>query len=229
MRWFASRMSWPIDDNNVLVEGNDSRYFQLAANLYRGVHNRNLMANLSIFPTGDGPEGGTHGLVRHYPVFRSIVEHDTTLDGMRQYRAIVLLDSDPAGKHACSQLTSAHSAYRENRDVFLLQRVMPRHTRDHAELSRAIAKANEQWKSIDCEIEDLLSLDLLENFCQASTDPLRRPPRVVNGAHHFEFSKGIKPSLLRFAIDCAVLRDVQMLIDVLKSLRYYLGLDPDGV
>ena len=228
VRWFASRMNWAIRANNILVEGNDARYFEIAAQLYRQTDNRDLLANIAIFPTGDGEEGGTHGILRHFPTFRSLIDTDLDGEGNRQFKAIVLLDSDSAGKSAKNGLTARYTNYQEHRDVFLLQRRMSRKTRDPVALGSLITKENSAWKKLDCEIEDLLSLDILERFLKQAIRPLRREPSLLAGAHHFEFHEGVKPDLLRFVKDRASYDDVHAISEVLKSLRFYLGLCADG-
>jgi hypothetical protein len=221
-------MGWPVGANNILVEGNDSSYFALAANLFRQEYNRDLLAGLAVFPTGDGDAGGTDGILRHFPTFRSLIDTDVDINGVRLFQAIALLDCDSAGKNAKNGLTARYTAYQEHRDVFLLQRRLPRTTRSPKQLGNAIDRENEAWKRLDCEIEDLLSLPLLETFVKQATRPLRCDPVHLNGAHHFEFNEGVKPALLRFVSEHARLKDVEMIVDVLKSLRYYMGLSPDG-
>jgi hypothetical protein len=228
VKWFAARMGWPLRANNILVEGNDSGYFEFAADLFRQEHNRDLLAGLAIFPTGDGDAGGTDGILRHFPTFRSLIDADVDMNGMRQFQAIVLLDCDSAGKNAKNGLTAKYTVYQEHRDVFLLQRRLPRTTRSPTQLGNAITRENEAWKRLDCEIEDLLSLRLLEKFVANTVKSLRRNPVHVNGAHHFEFNDGVKSALLRFVRDNACINDVELIVDVLKSLRYYMGLSPDG-
>ena len=228
VRWFAEKMGWPIRRHNILVEGNDSAYFEFAAGLYQRTFNRDLLSQIAIFPTGDGEAGGTYGILRHFPTFRSIIETDVDVDGGRQFQAIVLLDSDSAGKNARNGLTAKYTNYLENRDVFLLQRKLPRTTCDPSQLGRAIAKENAEWKSLDCEIEDLLSIELLETFVEGTSRAMSRDPVRVSDGHHFEFNDGVKPELLRFVRDFADLSDVELIVDVLKSLRFYLRLDPDG-
>lgn len=228
VRWFANRMNWPLAPNNILVEGNDARYFELAAKLYRKEHTRDLLADMSIFPTGDGDEGGTYGILRHFPTFRSLIDADVDANGNRLFKAIVLLDSDSAGKSARNGLTAKYTIFQEYRDVFLLFRKMPRTSHDPVQLGNATTKENAPWKRLDCEIEDLLGADLLQRFVKQATRPLRRDPMFLESAHHYEFHEGVKPDLFRFVKERANLDDVRAVAEVLKSLRFYLGLAEDG-
>lgn len=229
VRWFADRMNWPLAPNNILVEGNDAHYFELAARLYRKEHNRDLLADMSIFPTGDGDVGGTYGILRHFPTFRSLIDTDVDANGNRLFKAIVVLDSDSAGKNARNGLTAQYTIFQEYRDVFLLFRRMPRTSRDPVQLGKATTKENASWKRLDCEIEDLLGADLLQSFVKQATRPLRREPIFLDSAHHFEFHDGVKSELFRFVKERARLDDIHAVVEVLKSLRFYLGLAEDGV
>lgn len=226
VRWFAGQMKWPICRNNILVEGNDSRYFALASELYMKETGVNLLADLAIFPTGDGDDGGTYGIQRHFPTLRTLIDTDTDLNGKKLFMAIALVDYDAAGKHACRSLAAKYTRFKENRDVFLLRRTLPRVTCDSTQLGIAIEKANDAWKALDCEIEDLVRADLLHEFVRSSGSALRRPPVFLNGAHHCEFSDGAKPEFLRFVQKSASLQDLDLVVEVLKSLRFYLRLTP---
>lgn len=229
VRWFAGRMNWPLAPNNILVEGNDASYFELAARLFRNEHNRDLLADISIFPTGDGDGGGTFGILRHFPTFRSLIDTDVDANGNRLFKAIVLLDSDSAGKNARNALTAKYTSFQEYRDVFLLFRKMPRKSRDPVQLGEAMSRENASWKRLDCEIEDLLGADLLQLFVKQATRPLRLEPIFLESAHHYEFHEGVKSELLRYVKERANLDDMHGIVEVLKSLRFYLGLAEDGV
>ncbi len=230
MRWFADGLGWPLDTRNIIVEGElDQKYFQLASELYRESCGLVLVGPpLSIFPTGIGDAGGTNGILENYPHLRMLIERDASPDNRRLYRVIVLLDNDSAGKKTLNHLRSRYASLRDNYDVFLLCRRMPRETCEPAHLTRLLREANRDWDGLDCEIEDLLSLELLEEFVREDPRRCCREPRYQAGGHHFEFAQDAKSALFRFAQNYANFNDLAAIIELLKSFRYYLGLDLDG-
>lgn len=112
--------------------------------------------------------------------------------------------------------------------MFLLHRRLPRVTREPAHLTRLLSEENRDWTGLDCEIEDLLSWELLDAFVQEDPRRCRYNPQRQAGGHHFEFTRDAKSALFRFTRDYANLDDMNMIIELLKSLRFYLGLDPEG-
>jgi predicted glycoside hydrolase/deacetylase ChbG (UPF0249 family) len=106
---------------------------------------------------------------------------------------------------------------------------MPRTSRDPTQLGNATTLENAPWKRLDCEVEDLLSADLLQRFVKQATNALRHEPQFIDSAHHFEFHEGVKPELFRFVTKQATLDDIHGVVEVLKSLRFYMGLAEDGV
>jgi hypothetical protein len=230
VRWFAKRRGWQLAKKNILVEGeNDQKYFELAACLYEEKYHRQLIGTqLAIFPTGSGDKGGAYGIQKYFRTFRHLIEEDLSPEGMKLFHAIALLDNDPKGKQTYRALTARHTEFHENRDLFLLYRKFPRNTREPNTLTQLIEKENQLWKRLDCEIEDLLSVDLLKLFVNGNSDYIQSEPIDLNGAHHFKFKTHAKALLFRFVEENASLEEVIMVVEVLKSLRFYLGLEPDG-
>ena len=230
---YARRMGWPVRRHNIFVEGAETRYFKLAAGLYEKETGVNLIdPDLSIFPVGDGDNGGTIGLMEHFPTFMNLARIDVGPDAKLLYRAIAVLDDDYAGQNAFNHLTSSNVSLVASRDVFLLKRVMPRSTRDTRSIEKQTRQLNEPWKRVDCEIEDLLARSLIEAFVAGCPKSLKRPPSIVGNGHHFEFSPGVKPQLARFAEEHAMVEDVLQIVRALDALRYYVGLPakyPEGL
>ena len=77
-------------------------------------------------------------------------------------------------------------------------------------------------------MEDLLDRDLLELFAKQESQALRGEPVIAGEAHHYDFEMHAKPALLRYVQDNAMPPDVENIVNVLKAMRYALGLDADG-
>ena len=95
-------------------------------------------------------------------------------------------------------------------------------------MSRLLEEQNSDWTRLDCEIEDLMSWALLEEFVNEDPRRCRRQPQRQAGGHHLELTPDAKSALYRFVHDHAILRDMERVVEALKSLRFYLGLDPEG-
>lgn len=229
--WYAEQKGWPLKKTNIIVEGDiDKAYFELSDRLYHGKTGRRLLGNdLSVFPPGTGDDGGTPGICSQFPVLRKIIDMDVGTDGKATCRAVTLLDGDSAGKQAKNILTSKYSRLIEWRDVFVLHRQMPRSTIEPNALKSQIERANQQWRHLDCEIEDLISADLMDLFFEQESNCLKCAPFETAGARHYEFQIGCKGSLYRFVEENASYEDIELIIDVLRSMRFYVGLNANGV
>ncbi|MDP4488176.1 hypothetical protein QDG88_09500 [Pseudoalteromonas piscicida] len=229
--WYAGNHKWPLKKSNLIVEGDlDKAYFNLADRLYYNKTSKRLIGDdLSIFPTGTGDKGGTFGICEHLPTIRKIVDMDSDAQGKAMFRFVALVDGDSAGKNAKRILTSNHSRLIECRDVFVLQRKMPRNTLEPKILTRQIESANQQWKQLDCEIEDLISDDLVDLFIENEPNCIKLPPIVQEGMRHYELQHGYKGQLCRFVENYACYEDIELVIEVLRSMRFYLGLNVDGI
>ena len=231
VNWYAEQQGWPLKNTNIIVEGDlDKAYFELSDRLYQGKTGLRLLGDdLSVFPPGTGDDGGTSGICSQFPVLRKIIDTDVGADGKATCRVVTLLDGDSAGKHAKKILTSKYSRLIEWRDVFVLHRHMPRSTNEPNALKSQIERANQQWCQLDCEIEDLVSADLMDLFFEQAPNCLKCAPFEATGARHYELQIGCKGSLYRFVEENASYEDIELLIDVLRSMRFYVGLNPDGL
>jgi len=230
VRGFAALYGWPIKPRSILVEGeHDQRYFGVADRLYAAETGLQLIGNkLAIFPTGIGDEGGAFGLQKHFHPLRAIMDRDVDRDGHKVFHAIALFDSDLEGRRGFAALSGRHLSYRKWRDIFLLERCLPRTTRDSAQLEKLVATTNVPWKGMDCEIEDLVSPDISECFLQENPNAVFRTNEERAGGMHYFFRPQYKSKLVKYVEDYALLADVQRVVEVLKSLRFYVGLPPDG-
>jgi hypothetical protein len=230
VRRYASYFNLPICEKSILVEGeNDQRYFHLAANLYFEATGKKLLGDrLSLFPTGIGDLGGTYGILTHFHSLRQNMKVDVTSDGKPVYHVIALFDSDSAGKKAFGELAAQYLEYRKWRDIFLLHRIIPRSSRDPKYLERLVAEANHSSRSLDCEIEDLIAKDLVEDYVDMNPNAITKALAVIGDAFHVDFVKGQKGRFCGFVEQNALVEDVVAIVEVLKALRYFLGLAPDG-
>ncbi len=230
MRAFATLYHWPVAERSILVEGeHDQRYFILASRLHAQKTGLSLLGSrLAIFPTGIGDEGGAFGLQRHFHPLRAIMDRDVTREGRKVFHAIALFDDDMEGNRGFSALTGQHLNYRKWRDVFLLQRVIPRSTRDPDQLAKIVTSSNASWKGLNCEIEDLVGIDIIKAFVDDNPTSLIRQLDERGAAVHCSFKRHAKADFIRFVEKNAVFEDLNTIIEVLKSLRYHLGLAPEG-
>lgn len=229
VRAYAQRRNWPLSSRNVMLEGRtDSEYFRIADVKYQ-TENRGrklICSRLSLFQVGDGGDGGTDNIREKFAYLREVLSTDPCNAANERIMAVVLMDNDHAGRTVAQFLDKR--GFKRNRDVFLVARVFPRQTRDTYQLNRLITEANATWAGMDCEIEDLISRDLLEYFVEYEPSALAREPQIADGGHHYEWTDDGKARLLRFVRKEASYQDLVGVIELLKSLRFLLTLDPDG-
>jgi len=230
VQFVARGKGWNLKKTSVMVEGDtDVSYFELASKLYSNKHDKKLVGDdFSTFSPGTGDEGGTPGIIQWFPTLKNLIDIDVDTASKKCFRIAVLVDGDSAGKMARKALLAANRSFVENRDVFVLHRTMPRSTREPTTLTKQIEKSNKGWKSIDCEIEDLIEKSFLDEYF--SENPrARRNLQEVNGAYHVNMERGYKGELFRYVEKYAIYEDIKKIIDIVRSLRFYLGVDPDGV
>lgn len=229
-QWFAERCGWTLRRGNVMVEGNlDAKYFGFANRLYRDQHGLDLIGkDLSLFAAGTGDEGGTYGVIEKFPTLHALSRLDLDAHGKVKYRIIALLDDDPKGRAAIKHM-GQNRTLKENAQLFLLRRKMPRKTRDAVPLTAHVKTANEIFNGLPCVIEDLVDSTLCDLYAEQFPQHVIGPIRAIGGGHHRGWTEDGKHGLCRFVQTNAQLGDVSQFLDTLKSLRFYLGLSPDGV
>ena len=226
VRWFAEKQGWRISRCNVVTEGEiDTRYFVLADRLYASRHRQRLITeDLAVFPVGTGLNGGAFKVAATFPTFRQIIDADLGENSQILFRAIALLDNDPIGQEAYESITTRCVNIRGGRDVFLLARSFPRNERMPGGYNAAIVNANKKWASLTCEIEDLLTLELVHAFLKANGIEPSKCMQTTEGAYHVELDTSSKGKLFEFCEQNAKLEDIARIIELLKSLRFFLGL-----
>ena len=230
-REYAKRMNWKLRRRNIMVEGDsDVRFFSLANELYRQDKKLNLLGkDISLFSSGYGDSGGTRGIFEQFPPLLNIIKADSSPSGKMLFRVIVLVDNDHAGRLLHRGLTQQYRQLKTFRDIFILHRVFPRTASEPKALKMQIEKHNRDWKGLDCEIEDLLGENLLELFLKKNSNALRCEPVQRCGRCHYEWTDTAKGKLYEHAEDYAMLNDINHIVELLKSLRFYLGLPTDGI
>lgn len=114
----------------------------------------------------NGEEGGTAGVLRQLITFRNIARTDLGPKGLPRYRFLALFDDGRAGRQAVHAARQWDRSIIEFKDVFRLRPIMPlvAHA-DPTALDRSFRQANEPYKNIEWELEDLLGPDLPSAFC----------------------------------------------------------------
>lgn len=229
VRAYARRRNWPLLKRNVMLEGrSDVEYFRIADLKHQEQVGRRLICdNLSLFQVGDGEAGGADNIKDKFQFLREVLSTENFTAPSDRIMAVVLLDNDYKGRLTTHFLEK--QGFKPNRDVLLLSRRIPRETRDVYQMTRLLKDANASWADMDCEIEDLLSLDLLEYFCEMEPTCMAREPVIRENGHHFEWTRDGKAKLLRFVKEEASHCHLLGIVELLKSLRYLLCLGIDGV
>lgn len=231
-RGHARKKGWELKQRNLMVEGDsDVRYFELAGNLYKDKTGLSLIgSDFNIFSAGPGNLGGTAGVINEFYTLYNIIRTDCDQNGKVLFRVVALLDNDKAGRNCHRGLLQQHRLLKNNRDIFLLNRVLPKTTSEPKALTSQIEKCNSNWKSIDCEIEDLFGESLIDCFLDDNRGELVKSMQTAGQHRHYEWTPNAnaKGKLSRFVKEYAVLEDLTDLVEILKSFRFYLGLPIDG-
>jgi hypothetical protein len=94
---------------------------------------------------------------------------------------------------------------------------------DPLSVQKTFEKENGCYKGLDWELEDLVSPSLIEAF-QAEHPTAVAHIASVGGRVHRDLTKDGKAHFHRFIGQHAIRADMSALIDLLKALRFYLGL-----
>lgn len=229
--WYAAMNGWSLSTGNVMVEGtSDVAYFELAARLHRSHSGTLLLGNdLSIFAAGLEEEGGTFGISEKFPTLFNLASLDQDPNGSRRFRVIALLDDDTMGRSAVNLIAGGHRQIREFESTFRLRRIMPRRTDSARALALQTGAANAVFGRLECTIEDMLSDELCARFVTSKADAVDRPASTMATGTHRYWTPSGKRLLRQFAEAQATIDDVHAMVEVLRSLRSYLGLPPEGV
>lgn len=230
VRWFANKVGWAIELGvNVVVEGeHDVRYFRLADKLYRQATGRRLLGEgFHVFSAGIEDAGGTDGIMEYFHTVHRVAKMELRAEDLLPiFRLAALLDDDKKGREAVRFLTATHTGCIQWRDVFLLQRRYPVDTREVKQIDRRVRELNADWKSHNCEIEDLLPKPMIDLFQETHAKCFSRDPVEVAGRWHFEFAVATKGLLCSEVERSAMSQDLNDIIEVLKALRFFLAVKP---
>lgn len=226
---YAKHKGWSLKKINLIVEGNlDVTYFNLANKKYLLKNGKSLVGDdLSIFAVGTGNLGGTLGIVDELPTLIKIAAVDLDQNGKRKHRFAALFDFDDHGRDAAQKLPRINRAVVMWQDMFFLQRSLPRRSRESKPLCDHVEAENSAYQRLDCEIEDLIDQTLVDLFVSEQLR-IAKPKRSIANGFHINWSQDEKHALIRFVTAHCTLDEINGLVETLKSLRFYLGLPPDG-
>lgn len=228
---YALSLGFAIAPRTIILEGRtDLELFTLGAQLERRETGELLLGcDLAAMIGGDGDEGGTAGVLRELITLRNIARTDLGPKGRPRYRFVALFDDDKAGRQAVRAARELDHSIIEFKDVFRLRPKMPMVSHaDPTILEKRFREANEPYKNIEWEIEDLLSVQLLSAFCEECPGAVYREFQAGDSVHR-DFTRDGKARLHRFAKNHAIRQDLLRVIEVLKAFRRYFGLKEDGI
>jgi hypothetical protein len=223
---YGQSLGWGLRPRTVLVEGTtDVAFFQLAARLEKEKNGTDLFAGgLAVIAAGEGDQGGTRGIIRELNALRCLARVSLMPNGRPRYRFIGLFDNDNAGRQAIRGARVVDTSILEYKDLFRLRPVMPREGNlDPKTLEKTFDRLNMDYKGLDWELEDLLPTDFLDAFLADCPFAVRRTV-PIGGKIHRDFSPDGKARLHRYIKDHAVREDLWAVVDVIRSLRFYLCL-----
>lgn len=223
---YGRSLGMQVAIRTILVEGvTDVDLFELAARLeYHQSGIQLLDGNLAIVAGGLGEQGGTNGVIREIISLRNFARTLLKPNGAPKYRFMGLFDNDHAGRAAVKRIREVDSSILEFKDVFRLWPIMPLPGNlDPRIVQNGFERENKDYAGLDWELEDILSPDFVEDFLTDFPDAVRCD-KHISGKVHREFTQDGKARLHRYVRDYAVHADLCGVIELLKALRYYMGL-----
>lgn len=227
----AGKFHWRVLRANVIVEGTtDVALLEHAEELYFKKYGVRLLGNeCSVLAAGYGDDGGVEGVNRKLTLMRQMAEADADHNGRIRNRFIGLYDNDLAGRRAVQMITNFDRRIRRCRDVFLLHPVMPlKRGVDPKTLEDRFDKENAPYRTLDWEIEDLISTDFYRAFESDYPTAIAGHMRLADKIHRNITSDG-KRNLLSFIRSYAALEDMLDVVKLLRALRDYLHLQSDHI
>ena len=222
---YAASKPWTLRPNIVLVEGtSDESLFGLADKLSMDAGRTLLGHEICIVAAGRRDRGGTFGVARELITLRSIVPLVLDRQGTPAYKVMGLVDNDAAGRRIITDVLRLDRGAVEFRDIVAMRPIAPVFSRPDPPGRRAECDlANLPHRSLDWEIEDVLSARLLRLF-------ERRHPRLgprksqQGGKVHHEFTADAKTALHRLAQQEATLDDLAGVVAIVRMIRSIFGL-----
>jgi hypothetical protein len=161
------------------------------------------------------------GVIREFMNLYGRMQMDMVLPKAAQRRIIPIFDNDRVGRECFEKVTDPDLPFVAYQDVFLLRRAYPALKMGSPNYQRRLEEMNAPWIGIDCEIEDLLSEDLLEAFITESPGSVRSARVCRENGHHYDIVPQAKGPLVRFARDYGTVADLR---GVIRTLQYFRGL-----
>lgn len=225
---FALAKCFSILPRTVFVKGaRDVELFQLASSLERAASDVELLGvELAIVAASERDFGGASGACNELMMFKRMAIQLLDPNGRPRYRFVGLLDNNRAGRQAIARARRIDTSVLEYKDVFCLRPIMPlTENRDPGALRRSFEAANEPYRGLDWELEDLISESLTVKFLDASPDSLQRSQQI-NGRVHRDWTLEGKAQLHAFVKQNAVHSDLSDVVHVLRALWHYFGMKP---
>ncbi len=223
---YAISLGFRVRRRTVIVEGTtDVELFELAARLEKEAAGVELLGDdLAIIAAGAGDLGGTRGVIRELVCLRGLARTLLLPNGRPIYRFIALFDDDKAGKQAVRAARDFDTSILECKDLFRLCPVMPlTGNLDPGAMQKAFERENLPYKGMEWEAEDLLTHEFYEAFLSEHPNALAKKASF-GGKIHRDLTPDGKARLHRFVRQNAIHKDIAGVIEVLKALRFYLGL-----
>jgi hypothetical protein len=226
VREFGRRMGWNLVKCNVMFEGTtDVSYCNVANRLYFESTGKNLIDDdFQVMAIGERDQGGTDGIRDRLRTLQAVLQSEPS---ELEMSVVCVVDDDHEGRKAFADLRKKFQPWR---DLFKLNRVFPRTpiSRSSEHFEGEMKKANANWDGLDCDIEDLIADEIIECFISENPRCLKTEVDEKGGRFHRKFHGNEKPKLVRFVEQHASLSDLSQIVEILKSLRWLLRLDPEG-
>lgn len=223
---YGRALGLAVRPRTVLVEGTtDVALFKLAAQLEGAETGLRLIGqDFAILAAGERDRGGANGVIRELVSLRGMARTCLLPNGRPRYRFVALLDNDDAGRRAVALARHIDNSILEYKDLFRLWPVMPLPgSLDPGQVQRTFERENADYRGLDWEIEDILPNSLVDAFLAERPEAMR-DSFLKNGKVHRDFKGDGKARLHRFVREHALREDLADVIQVLKAVRYYLGL-----
>lgn len=222
---YAASKPWTLRPNIVLVEGtSDEALFKHADQLSMRAGRILLGDEICIVAAGRRDRGGTYGVARELITLRSMVPLVLDRHGRPAYRVMGLVDNDHAGRRIINDVVRLDRSAVEFYDIVTLRPVAPVFVQlDPQGRQNECNLANSRYRTLDWEIEDALSLQLLTLFNQRHPGLLS--PRMQEGDKtHYELTRDGKNALHRLVLQEATIDDLADVVQIVRMIRSILGL-----
>ncbi|MDG9668389.1 hypothetical protein ONV78_11645 [Hahella sp. CR1] len=210
-----------IKPKTVIVEGtSDVELLNFAAKLEFNSSGTDLLGEeLAIVAAGTGDRGGVSGVVRELICFRGLARTSLRSDGVPKYRFMGLFDNDHAGRQAVKSICRIDSGVVEYKDVIRLFPVMPLQANlDPTTVKNSFERANEKYRALDWELEDLIPASILSAFFDEYPSACMRSIEKL-GFTHRDYTRDGKALLHRYIKEYAVIKDLELVVSLLKFIR----------